>query len=152
MIIDLYRYSSQSKTTFGAVLINGKFQCYSIEDRHRDQKIKHETRIPKGVYSIKYREFGGHYSRYKNKYTSHKGMLQIMNVPNFKDILIHIGNDNGDTSGCLLLCNEVNNNKTDQGKGTRSTKAYLDFYFKVCEALDNNEDVAIQIHDLDKPF
>lgn len=152
MKIDLIRYSSQSVTTLGAVLIDGKFQCYSIEDRHREEKVKHHTRIPEGQYEIKLREFGGHYHRYNQKFKGHKGMLWLQNVPDFTDILIHIGNDNEDSSGCILLVNEVNNNRTDKGKGTRSTKAYLEFYFKVLKALENEEKVFISIIDFDVPF
>ena len=152
MKIDLYRYSSQSKTTLGAIMINDKFQCYTVEDRHRDVKVKKETRIPKGKYKIILREFGGHYERYKEKYTNHKGMLWLQDVPNFTHILIHIGNYDKDTEGCILLNNEVNNNKTDKGQGTRSTKAYLDFYFQVLEALEDGEEVWIEIHDLDIPY
>ena len=114
MELQLLRYSSQSKTTFGAVSIEKKFQCHSVEDRHRDTKIKHETRIPAGRYEIKLREFGGHYERYKQKYEGHEGMLWLQDVPEFSDILIHIGNGEKDTSGCILLCNEVNKNIVDK--------------------------------------
>ena len=152
MKIELIRYSSQSKTTFGAVLLDSKFQCYSVEDRYRTNKVKHETRIPAGTYEVKLREFGGHYERYKEKYAGHKGMLWLQNVPEFTDILIHIGNKEGDTSGCILLNNEVNNNVTDMGRGTNSTQAYLNFYFKVLKAFESGEKVFISIIDFDVPF
>jgi hypothetical protein len=99
MKIELLRYSSQNMTTLGAVLIDGKFQCYSIEDRFRLEKVPNETRIPSGVYEIKLREFGSHYEKYKSKYEGHKGMLWLQDVPNFTDILIHIGNDEKDSAG-----------------------------------------------------
>ena len=152
MRIELLRYSSQSKTTFGVVLIDGKFQCYSVEDRFRLEKIKNETRIPSGVYEIKLREFGRHYEDYCEKYKGHKGMLWLQDVAGFSEILIHIGNGEKDTSGCILLNNEVNNNKTDYGRGVNSTKAYLDFYFKVLEAFENGEKVYISIVDFDIPY
>lgn len=152
MILDLYRYSSQSITTLGSILIDQKFYGHTVEDRHQDIKVKHQTRIPAGSYQIKLREFGGHYEKYKNKYDGHKGMLWLQDVPEFTDILIHIGNTHKDSSGCILINNEVNNNKTDAGKGTRSTKAYLALYFKVLTALENNEAVNIRIHDLDTPY
>ena len=118
----------------------------------RVKKIKNETRIPAGTYEIKLREFGRHYQDYIVKYKGHKGMLWLQDVPEFTDILIDIGNGEEDTSGCILLCNEVNNNRTDYGKGKDSTKAYLDFYFKVLKAFENQEKVFISIIDFDVPF
>lgn len=151
MKIDIYRYSSQSQTTLGALLIDGKFECYTLEDCFRKEKIKHKTRISKGSYRITLREFGGHYERYKEKFEGHKGMLWVRDVPYFTDILIHIGNDKDDTSGCILVNNEVNNNRTDSGKGTNSTQAYLSMYFKVLKALESGDGVKLDIHDLDIP-
>jgi len=152
MKIEVLRFSSQSKTTLGAVLIDNKFRCYSIEDRYRAEKVKNETRIPAGTYEVKFREFGGHYESYKQKYAGHKGMLWLQDVPGFSDILIHIGNTEGDTSGCILLNNEVNNNVTDMGRGTNSTQAYLNFYFKVLKAFESGEKVVISVIDFDQPY
>jgi hypothetical protein len=152
MVLDLYRYSSQSVTTFGALMIDGKFHSHTVEDRHRDEKVMHKTRISAGTYTIKLREFGSHYEKYKVKYEGHKGMLWLQDVPEFTDILIHIGNDAGDTSGCILINTQVNNNRVDSGKGQRSTEAYLDMYFKVLEAFERGEAVTIKIHDLDIPY
>ncbi len=152
MIIEVLRFSSQSVTTFGNVLLNGKFQCFSVEDRYRKEKVMSETRIPAGFYQIQLREFGRHYEHYVQKYAGHKGMLWLQDVPGFSDILIHIGNGEKDTSGCILLNNEINNNRTDYGRGKDSTKAYLDFYFKVLKAFEEGDDVFIRIIDQDVPF
>ena len=46
MKLKVYRYSSQSQTTLGALQIDGKFECYTLEDQHQDVKVKGETRIP----------------------------------------------------------------------------------------------------------
>lgn len=152
MKIDIYRFSSQSKTTFGAILLDGKFEAYSVEDRYREEKIKHETRIQSGYYEVVLRNFGGHFDRYTQKFDGHEGMLWIKDVPNFTDILFHIGNDELDSSGCVLVVNEINNNLTNKGIGTNSTKAYLRFYFKVLDAFKRNESVYVEIHDLDVPY
>lgn len=149
MNLKLYRYSSQSKTTLGVLHIDNEFECYTLEDRHRQEKIKGETRIPKGNYRIKLRNFGGHYERYSEKYTYHKGMLWLQDVENFEHILIHIGNYAEDTDGCILVGESVNNNVTDTGMLSNSTNAYLKMYFKVLEAFENDEDVFIDIVDLD---
>ena len=152
MQIKLYRYSSQSKTTLGVIHVDKKFQCYSIEDRYRKEKVKSETRIQAGRYEIKLREFGGHYEKYVNKYEGHEGMLWLQDVPNFEDILIHIGNDAKDTSGCLLVGSTANNNAKNKGFIGGSTEAYLDLYFKVLPELKAGRKVFIGIIDLDIPF
>ncbi len=152
MDIKLYRYSSQSKTTLGIIHVDKKFQCYSIEDRYRKEKVKGETRIQAGRYEIKLREFGGHYEKYVNKYEGHEGMLWLQDVPNFEDILIHIGNDAKDTAGCLLVGSTANNNAKNKGFISGSTEAYLDLYFKVLPELKAGRKVFIGIIDLDIAF
>ena len=148
----MFRYSSQSKTTLGVILVNDKFQCYSLEDSFRDEKVKHKTRIPNGKYEIKLREFGGHYERYINKYDGHEGMLWLQDVPNFEHILIHVGNDEDDTSGCILTGSTANNNVKNKGFVGASTDAYLDLYFNVLEYFNKGEKVFITIKDLDVPY
>lgn len=152
MILTLNRYSSQSKTTLGILLIDNKFECYTLEDRFRIEKVAGETRIPQGKYKIKLRDFGGHYNRYSQKYNGHKGMLWLQDVPNFKHILIHIGNYAEDTEGCVLVGKTANNNVTDKGMVSNSKDAYLDMYFKVLNAFESGEDVYIEIFDLDAPY
>lgn len=144
-----YRYSSQSRTTLGSLHIDGEFECYTLEDRHREVKVMGETRIPQGTYTIGLRTVGGHHSKYSKKFPSyHKGMLHVLSVPNFKYILIHIGNDELDTMGCLLVGDYVNNNKLQKGQLKSSTNAYSNMYKKVLEAIESNEPVTIQYIDL----
>ena len=81
-----------------------KFLCYTLEDEHREDKIMSETRIPAGTYKLKFRNEGGFHNKYSKRFSSiHKGMLEVCDVPNFKYILIHCGNDDSHTAGCLLL-------------------------------------------------
>jgi hypothetical protein len=145
MDVKVYRYSSQSRTTLGAMHINGAFECYTLEDRHREEKVRGETRIPKGKYKIGIRTVGGTHARYSKKFPSfHKGMLEVLNVPNFKYILIHIGNDEYDTEGCLLVGDYANNNKLQKGKLTSSTNAYMKMYNKILDAINKGEEVYIE--------
>lgn len=142
MILTHKRYKSESEFTIGDLSIDGKYECKIIEDEFRKEKVKHETRIPDGEYEIKLRTFGGHHEKYKLKRPGHKGMLWLQNVPNFSDILIHIGNSPKDSSGCLLTVTSVNE-KT--GVGTGSTIAYDKMYKKVVAAFDRGEKVTIKI-------
>lgn len=151
MEIDWLRYSSQSQTTMSVVHIDKVFMGHGLEDKFRLKKIPQETRIPAGRYRIVLREHGGHYNDYTRKYEGHKGMLEISNIPNYSDVLIHIGNDKSDTAGCPLIGTTPTNNKTDVGYIANSTDAYLKFYFAVLPALEKGEDVFINMIDYDIP-
>jgi len=148
MELKVYRYSSQSQTTLGALHIDGKFECYTLEDQHQDIKVKGETRIPAGTYNIGLRTVGGFDARYKAKFSFHKGMLQVLDVPGFEYILIHIGNDEDDTAGCLLVGNTANNNRLNKGFIGDSTTAYKSLYPRVLQALTDGLDVTIEYIDL----
>jgi hypothetical protein len=138
MEIKVYRFSSDTDSTLSAIHIDGKFLCYGLEDEHRTVKVWGETRIPKGKYKVGMRTEGGHNSRYSKKFPSfHKGMLHVLDVPNFQYILIHIGNTDDDTAGCLLVGQECNNNRIDKGCLLGSTLAYREFYLKVCNEAIN---------------
>lgn len=142
MKLKVKRNPSKETFTTGKLSIDGKHICYTLEDEKREVKVIHETRIPEGLYEIKLRTFGGHHEKYKVKFPFHKGMLWLQNVPNFKDILIHIGNTEKDTSGCILIGKTV-----DEVKGTvgQSTVAYTELY-KIVEAeLSKGNKVFIEI-------
>ncbi len=143
MNLRLDRYKSESDFTLGKLYINDVFECYTLEDEKREVKVMHETRIPAGTYEIKLRLFGGHHERYKVKFPFHKGMLWLQDVPNFKDILIHIGNTDEDTSGCILVGKNVGD-----GRIVESTRAYKDMYLKVLAAFERDEKVTITVNDL----
>lgn len=150
MKINLKRYSDNGESTLGLLFIDCKFQCYTIEDEARTQKVYGETRIPEGVYKLGLRKEGGFHNRYRSKFSSgfHKGMLQILDVPNFEYILIHIGNDDDDTAGCVLVGDSANNNTIQDGFISSSTHAYKRVYPKIVEAIENGEDVEIIIETL----
>ena len=145
MQITVYRFSSQSRTTMSAIHINCEFECFGLEDRYREVKVMGETRIPAGSYKVELRAEGGHHNKYAKKFPDfHIGMLHVKDVPNFKWILIHIGNGEEDTMGCLLLGQDCNNNKLKKGLVSSSTNAYVDFYKKVSKALAEGEEVSIE--------
>lgn len=148
MRISVLRLSDNGESTIGALFVDNKFQCWTLEDEARTEKVFGETRIPAGEYKIGLRTEGGHHQRYKNKYSFHKGMLHVLDVPNFKYILIHIGNDDDDTAGCLLVGDSVNNNKVVDGFIGHSSNAYVKLYKKVIAAIDAGEEVTIKYADI----
>jgi len=154
MKLKVIRFSSQKDSTSGLlfdVTDETKFLCYTLEDERREDKVMGETRIPAGVYSILLRKEGGFHGRYTKKYGDmHKGMLHVQDVPNFKWILIHTGNTDEHTAGCLILGDSQENNVLmKDGFIGRSVQAYKRVYPPIAEALENGEEVTIEYIDFD---
>ena len=148
MKLDVIRIQFGSDATNGILLIDGVFESFCLEDQVRDgQKQMGETAIPLGEYEIKFRTVGGYDAKYQKKYgtTWHKGMLELQDVPNFKYILIHTGNTEEHTAGCLLVGETQQD--LDRGKDGfvgGSGDAYKKMYPKVRDALLNGEKVTIK--------
>jgi hypothetical protein len=147
MKLDVVRTQFGKDATNGMLFVDGVFECFTLEDEVRDVKVMSETAIPLGEYEIKFRNVGGFDTKYKARYgsTFHKGMLELQDVPNFKYILIHTGNTDQHTAGCLL----VGETQQDLDKGKDgfiggSGDAYKKFYPKVRDALINKEKVTIK--------
>ena len=148
MELRVIRYCSREDWTLGMLMEDRTFLCYTLEDEHREEKVMHETRVPAGRYRITLRTEGGTHARYIKKYPDmHKGMLWVRDVPNFKWILIHTGNTDEHTSGCLLT-----GLTSDSSKGFigRSVDAYKAIYPRIAAALENVEDVFITYENYDE--
>lgn len=148
MKITVTRKKSNKYETLSDVLIDDIFFCNGLEDEFRTVKVMHETRIPSGTYSVIVRNFGGFNDKYMARFpVSHKGMLEVVNVPNFSGILIHCGNTEKDTSGCLLLGKEVES----VGRYTliSSGITYEAFYKRVIDAAIKKQ-LTIEYIDSDK--
>ena len=156
MKLEVLRFSSGKDSTSGILFdcTRGReFLCYTLEDQYQTKKVMQETRIPAGEYEIKYRKEGGFHKRYNERYPDiHRGMLHVTNVPNFKWILIHVGNTDEHTAGCLLLGDTQENNqiKTNGFIG-KSSQAYVRIYDRIADVLDMGEKVTITYYDFDIP-
>jgi len=156
MRLEVKRFADNNDTTLGILYIDGIFQCFTVEDEERSTKVKGETRIPNGVYKIALRKEGGYHTKYAAKYGSmHKGMLCIFNQPGwkivkdnmeFQYILIHTGNTDEHTMGCLLV-NDAVSGKTFTGSS--SVDAYKNMYPIVASALERGEEVSIEYTDIE---
>ena len=122
-----------------------KFLAYTLEDEQRDKKIYGETRIPNGTYKLQLRKEGGYHQKYSKRFPDiHIGMLHVTNVPNFDYILIHCGNTDEHTAGCLLVGDSQENNQiTKDGFIGKSTQAYKRIYPRISEAIECGEEVTI---------
>jgi len=158
MKLEVIRFSSGADSTNGILLevieqgndIDGlwqqkKFLAYTLEDEQRDTKVFGETRIPNGDYKLGLRKVGGYHARYTKRFPHiHIGMLHVLDVPGFEYILIHCGNTDEHTAGCLLVGDSQENNLiTKDGFIGKSTQAYKRIYPRIAEALDCGEEVTI---------
>lgn len=157
MQLELLRISSQIDSTNGILfdVTGGKrrFLCYTLEDQHQNVKVMAETRIPAGEYNITLRKVGGFHGRYTEKYGKmHKGMLWLRDVPGFEYILIHTGNTDEHTAGCILVGNtQYNNILKKDGFVASSTAAYKSIYPPIAKALESGKNVTINVIDYDTP-
>ena len=130
MILELQRKWFTDKSTIGELLINDEYECVTLEDPERDEKIPGITAIPRGFYPV--------IITYSNRFQ--KRMPLLKDVPNFTGIRIHTGNKAEDTEGCILV---GRSRATDWISNSRV--AYDALYPKIETALLAGEDVFIKI-------
>ena len=126
----LLRINSQSDFSTGVMFTIGsngpiddsnkiRHLCYTLEDEFREVKVSGETRIPAGTYELKIRTEGSLTKRYEARFPDfHEGMIWLQNVPNFKWIYIHCGNDDDDTDGCILVGSYLRLNRVLNSRST----------------------------------
>ena len=97
MMLELNRITKQPLYTIGRLFVDGKYFCDTLEDRCRDldkeEKVMHETAIPEGTYEV----IVNVSVKFKRK------LPLLLNVSHFTGIRIHRGNTDKDTSGCILV-------------------------------------------------
>ena len=146
MKLTVVRTQFGKDATNGMLLIDGVFECYTLEDQYQAVKVMHETCIPEGKYNIQFRRTGGFHEKYKKRYgNAHYGMLHLQDVPNFTYILIHAGNTDEHTSGCLIVGETQQDlDLSDDGFIGHSGKAYTKLYNKVAKDLLLGKSVSIE--------
>ena len=146
MKLTVVRTQFGTDATNGLLFIDGIFECYTLEDQYQAVKVMHETCIPEGTYDLKFRKTGGFHAKYSERYkNSHYGMLHIQDVPNFTYILIHTGNTDEHTSGCLIVGETQQDLEVSKdGFIGSSAVAYKKMYAKVAGQLLQGKDVTIE--------
>jgi hypothetical protein len=143
------RFVSDNDATISKVNVDRGFVCFGLEDEYRETKVANETRIPAGNYPVRMRREGDFHNRYAIRFQDiHRGMLHIQNVPNFEFILIHCGNTDEDTAGCLLV-GSLALTQPGQMAVTQSTEAYRRLYLMVRDAAANGN-LNIRFEDNDR--
>ena len=135
-------------STASQMFVNGKPFCFVLEDGFREVKVKGITRIPAGRYKIVGRKREKFYEKYKRDF-GHEFSIEIENVPDFSDVLIHIGNTIEDTRGCLLVNRLIGFISTTGGAqtycGVDSTSVYKVLYTLVESAFEAGQEVWLEI-------
>jgi hypothetical protein len=93
MNITVARKEFTEKSTIGDLLIDGEFECFTLEDCVRPVKIKGMTAITAGVYEVVI-NFSERFKR---------PLPLLLKVPDFEGVRIHPGNTDADTEGCILV-------------------------------------------------
>jgi len=97
----LKRVALKDHYTIGKLYIDNEYFCNTLEDTTRDLnkdgvdevKIYGETSIPYGVYPIVFRVSP----------SFHRTMPYLENIKGFTNVMIHYGNTDKDTLGCILV-------------------------------------------------
>ena len=152
MKLTVVRTQFGTDATNGLLFIDGVFECYTLEDQYQAVKVMHETCIPEGTYDIQFRKTGGFHAKYSERYkNAHYGMLHIQDVPNFTYILIHTGNTDEHTSGCLIVGETQQDLEVSKdGFVGSSTVAYKKMYAKVASQLLQGKKVTIEYTTINK--
>lgn len=130
----LQRLYLQPDYTIGRLYVDSIPFCDTLEDRVRDlsreSKVPGQTAIPAGRYEI----IVNRSPRFK------RDLPRLLNVPGFEGILIHRGNTDDDTAGCIL----VGENR-EPGRMVNSTPYELELTRLLSEARQRGEKSFITI-------
>ncbi|MFB1638266.1 DUF5675 family protein [Campylobacter jejuni] len=108
------------------------FECFSLEEDKEGLESGKDLRIPEGVYKLKRHS----HSRFENTLRSitkkdDDAMINVYNdeVPASRAILIHWGNTDKDTQGCILLGLTKDNNNESVGQSRQACKEFYDLMY-----------------------
>jgi len=147
----LLRISSGDVSTLGVLFWTAakkpKFLCFTLEDEYRTVKVYGKTRIAAGIYSLSIQKEGRLHEVYSSKFYFHKGMITLQNVPEFTGVMVHVGNRDEDTAGCILVGDSSIQNITEEGIIGNSVAAYTRIYPLIYDYIVRNPDSKIEIID-----
>lgn len=119
------------------------FECFSLEEDKEGLESGKDLRIPEGNYNLRRHTP----SRFENTLRSitkkdDDTMINVYNdeVPASRAILIHWGNTDKDTKGCILLGLTKDNNNESVGQSRQACKEFYDLMHG-----KNLEDIKLEI-------
>lgn len=152
MELRLNRRYKGPKYTIGNLYIDYIYFCDTLEDIDRGitsstsledisrKKVYGQTAIPTGTYKVNLNVVS---PKFKDRSWAkpYGGKVpRLMNVPGFEGVLIHPGNTDSDTSGCILV-----GKNTVVGKVMESTITFNGLMKKLLEAKAKGESIQINI-------
>lgn len=152
MELRLNRRYKGPKYTIGNLYIDDIYFCDTLEDIDRGitsstsledisrKKVYGQTAIPTGTYKVNLNVVS---PKFKDRSWAkpYGGKVpRLMNVPGFEGVLIHPGNTDSDTSGCILV-----GKNTVVGKVMESTITFNGLMKKLLEAKAKGESIQINI-------
>lgn len=144
MKIKVKRIYRGPEYTIGHLYVNDVYVCDTLEDRDRGldyrmslskikaKKIAGKTAIPTGTYrmtlDVKSPKFG---SKAFYREVCDGYLPRLIGVPGYDGVLIHVGNTQNDTDGCILVgLNKVKGQVIDSRQIFRKL---WDSYFKIAK-------------------
>lgn len=139
------RVAETKDSTLGVLFVDNKPFGFVIEDEQREVKIKGETRILAGKYKLAIKKEKTPLTlKYQKKYDWFKYHIELLDVPNFSSIYIHIGNFEYDTDGCQIIGEQAYIAKGNFAN-KYSTKCFKRFYELVYPLLEKEEEIYYEI-------
>ena len=140
MRLTVERKWRKEEYTIGILYVDGVRLCNTLEDAVRQEKVYGKTAIPKGTYRVLMNTVS---PKFEGRTWSkpYGGIVpRLRNVPNFTNVLLHVGNTAADTDGCILV-----GDNTEKGKLTNSTNRYFELMGKLLRAALSGESIDIII-------
>lgn len=116
MVLTLKRVAKRPTYTIGKLYIDGVYFCDTLEDKDRgltqlmslkevkSKKVPSQTAIPTGTYEVSVSVVSPRFSKKAVYQKICKGRVpRLLNVPGYDGVLIHIGNTDKDSAGCILV-------------------------------------------------
>jgi len=129
MNLTLIRKYPATDCIIGELFIDGKFECFTLEDIERPIKIAGVTAIPRGKYEV--------VLTFSNRFK--KILPLFLKVPNFEGVRIHTGNTSSNTEGCVLV------GKSKTATSVTESRSAFNVLFPKLEAAAAKEKIFIEI-------
>lgn len=141
MEILVVRKDRTEESTVSEVYVDGKFECWAIEDKDRGLKdsmseadikklkVHGKTAIPTGRYQVVL-SFSNRFQKY---------LPEVLHVKGYAGIRIHPGNTAADSEGCILPGKAKGKNVVQQSRPA------FEALFKKMKAVEKKEKIFITI-------
>lgn len=142
MRLQLKRVAPRETYTIGRLYIDGEYLCDTLEDRVRPRGVKvyAETAIPAGTYRVTMKVYSRKFGA-RPAYAWCRGRLpRLVDVPLFEGILIHAGNTERHTAGCILV-----GRNTIVGRLTESMETLKKLWKRLDDADKRGEPISISV-------